>query len=118
MQRVQEDENITFIKGKVAKVEEDPETGDVLVTAEEVASGRKITERFDMVVLAAGMEPTTRMVKLPGGLQYETNGFLRIDQQDGIYAVGVATRPLDVNSSVQDATSKAIKCIQTLVGGK
>ncbi len=118
MQKVQADENITFIKGKVAKIEEDPETGDVLVTAEEVASGKKITERFEMVVLATGMEPTTRMVKLPGNLQYEQNGFLRAVQSEGVFASGVATRPLDVNSSVQDSTAKAIKVIQTLLGGK
>jgi len=118
LKKIEEDENVTMIKGKVAKIEEDPATGDVLVTAEEVATGKKITERFDMVVLATGMEPTTRVVKLPGQLEYEQNGFLKVKQSEGIFAVGVATRPLDVNSSVQDATAKAIKCIQTLVGGK
>ena len=117
--KVQSDENIRFIKGKVAKIEEEAETGNVLVTAEDVASLKKITESFDMVVLATGMEPQTRTQSFPGGIKTEENGFILSDAlPSGIYATGVATRPLDVNTSNQDATSKAIKCIQTLVGGR
>ncbi|RMG05120.1 MAG: CoB--CoM heterodisulfide reductase iron-sulfur subunit A family protein, partial [Nitrospirae bacterium] len=116
--KVEADENITFIKGKVAKIEEDPDTQDVIVTVEDVANLKKITERFDMVVLAAGMEPQAKTSNLPG-VKLEDNGFILSDQlPEGIFATGVATRPLDVNTSNQDATSKAIKCIQTLVGGK
>ncbi len=117
--KVEADENIQFIKGKVAKIEEDPETQDVIVTVEDVANVRKIHEKFDMVVLAAGMEPQTRTQRFPGGVNTEDNGFILADNlPEGIYAVGVAVRPNDVNTSNQDATSKAIKCLQTLVGGK
>lgn len=116
--KVEADENITFIKGKVAKIEEDPDTQDVIVTVEDVTNLKKITERFDMVVLATGMEPQAKTSSLPG-VKLEDNGFILSDQlPEGIFATGVATRPLDVNTSNQDATSKAIKCIQTLVGGK
>jgi|Deesub1362B_J571_1020462.scaffolds.fasta_scaffold00104_18 quinone-modifying oxidoreductase subunit QmoA len=116
--KVEADEKIKMIKGKVAKIEEDPSTGDPVVTVEDVANLKKIVESFDMVVLATGMEPQTRRNKLPGNVEYEENGFLKVDQPDGVFATGVATRPLDVNTSNQDATAKAIKCIQTLVGGK
>ena len=74
LRRVDSDENITRIKGKVAKVEEDTASGDVIVTAEDVAGGKKVHERFDMVVLAAGMEPQTRSQRFAGNLNYEENG--------------------------------------------
>ncbi len=117
--KVQADENVRFVKGKVAKIEEDPETGNVLVTAEDVANLKKITEEFEMVVLATGMEPQARSQGLPGNVNTEENGFIMADGlPSGIFATGVATRPLDVNTSNQDATAKAIKCLQTLVGGR
>lgn len=117
--KIESDENITFVKGKVAKIEEDSGSGDVVVTVEDVANIKKIQEKFDMVVLAAGMEPQAKTVSLPGGVKTEDNGFILSDAlPSGVFATGVATRPLDVNTSNQDATSKAIKCLQILVGGK
>ncbi len=118
LRRVDADENIVMIKGKVAKIEEDQATGDVVVTAEDVAGGKKIQEGFDMVVLAVGMEPQTRTREFPGGLRYEENGFIDVEQPAGVFGAGVAKKPLDVTSSVQDATASAIKCIQTVAGGK
>ena len=53
------DANVSFVKGKVAKIEEDPATKDVIVTVEDTLSGKKIQSRHDMVVLATGMEPST-----------------------------------------------------------
>ena len=57
--KIKEDQNVSFLKGKVAKVEQ-AQNGDVKVTAEDIQGGGKITETFDMVVLATGMEPTAR----------------------------------------------------------
>jgi len=117
LKKVETDENITLIKGKVGAVEEDPATGDVIVTVEDIVRGKKIQKRFDMVVLATGMQPQFFKERPPIELKYEDNGFLQPDQPAGIFGVGVATKPLDVYSTNQDATAKAIKCIQTLVGG-
>ena len=89
----------------------------MVVTAEDVAGGKKVHERFDMVVLAAGMEPQTRSKKFPGDLNYEENGFLLSEQPAGIFTAGVAKKPSDVTTSVQDATASAIKSIQ-IAGGK
>lgn len=117
LSKVDSDENIVMIKGKVAKIEEDPGTGDVIVTAEDVAEGRKITERFDMVVLATGMQPQTAKVKLPGDLELEDNGFILAEQTNGILSVGVAKKPSDVTTSVQEATASALRTLQTAAGG-
>ncbi len=112
LRKVQSDENVKMIKGKVAKVEEDAETGDVIVTAEDVEGGGKIHEKVEMVVLATGMDPS---LKEKENLAFEENGFILSDETSGIYSTGVAKRPSDVTTSIQDATGAALKSIQSLV---
>ena len=54
---LKEDENVFFIKGKVAAVAEDNQQR-ITVTAEDAISGEKVNQTVDMVVLATGMQPT------------------------------------------------------------
>ncbi|HDQ40951.1 MAG TPA: CoB--CoM heterodisulfide reductase iron-sulfur subunit A family protein [Desulfonatronum sp.] len=115
LQKIREDENVLMVKGKVAKVEEDGATGDVLVTAEDIIHGLKKEERFDMVVLATGMQPNMAGQALPMEMQLDEEGFC-ISQEDGFSAVGCAKMPLDVMRSAQTATGAALKAIQTVVG--
>jgi quinone-modifying oxidoreductase subunit QmoA len=112
--KIQGDQNVTFTKGKVARITEDPATKDVIVEAEDVMSGKKIKARFDMVVLATGMVPSTRAAKIPGDIAYTPEGFVAAASLNkGIYAVGSLKSPVDVARSVQDATGVAIKSIQS-----
>ena len=60
MQKVREDPNITLTKGKVARISEDPATGDLLVEFEDIFAGRKSKANFDLVVLAAGIVQSTK----------------------------------------------------------
>ena len=62
--KVKDDPNVTLTKGKVAKITEDPSTKDVIVEAEDIMAGKKIKAKFDMVVLAAGMVPSTKNSKI------------------------------------------------------
>jgi quinone-modifying oxidoreductase subunit QmoA len=111
---VKEDQNVTLTKGKVAKIEEAP-GGDVTVTVEDVLEGKKIKKTFDMVVLAAGMQPSGAQARVPG-LSYSQDGFSDQEaQQPGVYSVGTAKNPVDVQRSVQDATGTALKSIQSVV---
>lgn len=111
---VKEDQNVTLTKGKVAKIEEAP-GGDVAVTVEDVLNGKKIKKTFDMVVLAAGMQPSGARARVPG-LSYSQDGFSDQEaQQPGVYSVGTAKNPVDVQRSVQDATGAALKSIQSVV---
>jgi quinone-modifying oxidoreductase subunit QmoA len=113
--KVKDDPNVTLTKGKVAKIEEDPATGDVLLTAEDVLLNKKITERFDMVVLAAGMVPSTRDSKIPADISYTNEGFVMpASLKKGMFAVGTLKSPVDVSRSVQDATGVALKSIQSV----
>jgi len=112
-QQLQKDENVAFIKGKIAKITEDPQTKDLEVEGEDILTGVKVRQRVDMVVLATGMVPTTAESKLPN-IDIDASGFA-VDnlQKPGIYATGVVKKPMDVASSVQDATGAALKAIQS-----
>ena len=116
LQTVEANENVVFIKGKVASITDDPETGDVIVEAEDILGGGKVKQKVDMAVLATGMQPSTAGGKAPTGASLDENGLIIEDPQtSGIYAAGCAKRPVDVTSSVKDATGSALKAIQTMV---
>jgi quinone-modifying oxidoreductase subunit QmoA len=112
---VRDDEKVTLTKGKVAAITEDASTGDVTVEYEDVLAGKKQKKTFDMVVLAAGMQPSTKDSAIPG-ISLTPEGFMQPSAlKGGISAVGSTKSPVDVQRSVQDATGAAIKSIQTLV---
>ena len=114
--RVGGDENVKFIKGKVAKVEEDSTSGRVIVEAEDIYSGGKKRAQVDLVVLATGMHPTTAKDRVPADLRYDENGFIISDsQKPGIYAAGCVKKPLDVATANRDATAAALKAVQSTV---
>jgi len=109
-----DDENISFTKGKVAKITEDPATKNAVVEVEEVMGGGKISEQFDLVVLATGVVPSTADSPIPGvSLVCDDNGFLTDSPNGGgIFAAGCVKRPLDVSRSVKDSSAAVMKAIQ------
>jgi len=112
--KIKEDPNVTLTKGKVAKITEDAATGDVVLVAEDILAGKKVTETYDMVVLATGMVPSTKNSKIPADINYTDDGFvLPASLKPGMYAVGTLKSPVDVSRSVQDATGAAVKSIQS-----
>ena len=114
--KIKEDENVFFIKGKVAEVSEDPDSKNITVVAENAVTGEKIHQTVEMAVLATGMQPTAANAKLPADLNYNEDGFIINDyDQGGMFAAGCANKPADVVSSNQNATGMALKAIQTLV---
>jgi len=56
--------NVELIRGKVAKISQAP-GNKVELVAEDTSTGNKVRRTFDMVVLAAGMVPSTKTDKLP-----------------------------------------------------
>ncbi len=114
--RVQDNENVSLIKGKVARISEDAETKDLIVEAEDTVSGKMVKEKVEMVVLATGMVPTTEEIKIPAEIVYDSYGFIT-SEVPGVYAAGCSKRPVDVATSVRDATGAALKAIQSVAGG-
>lgn len=113
--KLKEDENVFFIKGKVAEVDEN-EDGSVKVLAENAVTGEKSWQTVDMAVLATGMQPTLANAKPNADLNFNEDGFIINDfAKGGMFAAGCANKPADVVSSNQNATGMALKAIQTLV---
>jgi quinone-modifying oxidoreductase subunit QmoA len=112
---IKADENVFFIKGKVAEVREDASTRNITVVAENAVTGEKTQQDVEMVVLATGMQPMAANAKLPADLKYNADGFIINDfEKGGMFAAGCANKPADVVSSNQNATGMALKAIQTL----
>ncbi|MFH1139556.1 MAG: CoB--CoM heterodisulfide reductase iron-sulfur subunit A family protein [Pseudomonadota bacterium] len=113
--RVQADSNVSFVKSKIAKITQDPQTGDVTLEGEDTMAGKPVKLTVDLAVLATGMVPATAADKIPAGVQYDQYGFIGADSgAAGIYAAGVLRRPNDVSSCVQSATGAALKAIQSI----
>ena len=110
--KVSANDHLKMVKGKVGRVEEDPETHDLMVTVEEVLTGKKLTQKFSMVVLATGIVPQTD--RLPLNLARDEFGFAT-NGTPGIFVTGCAKRPEEVSATVRDATGAALKAMQCAV---
>ncbi len=114
-QKLKEDKNIFFVKGKVAEVSE-ADNGAINVVAEDAIEGKKVNQKVDMLVLATGMEPSLSGVKPNvNELTFTEDSFIVNDfETKGMFATGCANKPGDVVSSNQSATGMALKAIQTV----
>jgi len=108
-EKVMADENVHFIKGKVADIIPEGD-GSVTVVAENAVTGEKVQEKVDMAILATGMQPAIQAEGASLGLQMDNNGFVLSDE--GMIASGCAKKVADVVTSNQSATAAALKAIQ------
>jgi len=116
--RVREEYGVEFIRGRPAKLTQDPTTKVITIRAEETLLN-KITEReFDMVVLSTGLIPAPGSEKIgkilsltvsPDGFFAEAHPKLRpVDTaMDGIYLAGCCQGPKDIPDSVAQAKAAA-----------
>jgi quinone-modifying oxidoreductase subunit QmoA len=114
--KMQEDEKFHFHRGKVAKIIEDPATGNVTLEAENTLTGEITKTEVEMAVLATGMVPNTLDDPPPLDTPLDEFGFISPDTGNGIVGAGVATRPYDVSASVQEATGAALKAMNFGMG--
>ena len=127
--RAQETDGIFLTKASVTKVEENG--GKLSVTAEDTLFGEDLTLDVDMVVLAAGMEPTTKeenSINLAYRLGpafsdldlfdgYADSHFICFPyetRRTGVYACGGVRKAETMEETVDDATGAALKAIQCL----
>ncbi|MBC8208431.1 MAG: CoB--CoM heterodisulfide reductase iron-sulfur subunit A family protein [Desulfobulbaceae bacterium] len=110
-EKLMDDANSTFIKGKVADIIPEAD-GSVTVVAENAVTGEKIKQNVEMAVLATGMQPTQAIAPVNGGQEMDSNGFVVSDPATGILSAGCARKAADVVTSNQSATAAALKAIQ------
>lgn len=114
--QAKEDANLRFFKGKVAKIEEDAATRNLILRVEDTTNGSLNEIPADLVVLATGMQPNTSEVRIPITVPYDDYGFVAsLEPRPGIYAAGCSRTPEGVSESVQDGTAAALKAIQSIV---
>lgn len=111
--KVQEDAGVVFIKGKVGEITENPETKKLVLEVEDQLAGEVIHPEVDMVVLATGMAPAAKPAG--GAAALDADGF--VASEDGVVGAGCARKPMEVASTVRDATAAALKAIQAVAGG-
>lgn len=109
------------VKGKVAAIEADPATGDVVVVADDMVSGTMTRTPVDLVVLATGMQANLAGGGAPEGVTVDGEGFVVEEalggpasgraSSDGIFAAGCARAPVDVQTATLEATAAAMRAM-------
>lgn len=105
--KVQTNKNIELVKGKVGKITE-TENNNLILEAEDILSGKKIKYEAELAVLATGIVPSNINIKL----NKDSNQFMTDAQTEGIIPVACSRKPMDVSTSLKDATGAALKAIQ------
>ncbi len=105
LNRAEQTDSITFTKGKAGRIKRDPNENALILEVEDIMAGTRRMDPFDMVVLATGLVPN-HIIPVLSTNEY---GFYQAGQIPGIYPAASCKRPMDVASSVKDATAAALK---------
>lgn len=112
-QKVQQDPTVSFLKSKVARIEQNA-NGDPVLHGVDTEGYHRYEVAHDLVVLAIGMEPESNGIKLPDDVVTDSSGFIEGSADGGMLGAGSAASPLDVNRSVQSATGAALRAIKVV----
>lgn len=110
---------VEFVKGKVAKIEENSDgSGDLVLFHEDVSTGKSKTAEHDLVVLSVGVLPNSEAVDYFKNETLETdelNYIKRVDEIvnppltsiEGVYVAGASAGPKDIPDSILSAGNAA-----------
>ncbi|KAA6182031.1 CoB--CoM heterodisulfide reductase iron-sulfur subunit A family protein [Thiohalocapsa marina] len=105
---------VKYVKSKPASIVADKD-GNPVVHGVDTEGYNRYAERFDLVVLAIGMEPAVPKDGFPVPIVVNREGFIEAAPENGgIFAAGGASDALDVNRAVQHATGAALRAIQVV----
>jgi heterodisulfide reductase subunit A len=116
--------NITYVRGRVAEINEGPNQNPVL-TYEDTREGVVKSEAFDLVILATACAPSSGNPELAKILDIELSpfGFFKTDASQpmdttrpGIFTCGCAHSPIDIPESVVQASGAAARAARTVMG--
>jgi heterodisulfide reductase subunit A len=118
-----------YVRGLPGDVEEDPTTGNLLVTVENTTSGKLERHELDMLVLSVGVEPPKDLAKISSllTLSKTSDGFLmeshpKLKPVDaptrGVYFAGFCESPKDIKDSVCQAGAASSRAGAILNAGK
>ncbi|HWR08348.1 FAD-dependent oxidoreductase [Sporomusa sp.] len=110
-----------YVRTMISEVKEDPVTEKLSINY--AAASKPVKEEFDLVVLAAGIRPSTRLKETAAILQIPLNqfGFVQVDplepvttKRPGIFSVGGSQGPLDVPETMSLASAAAAATTRAL----
>lgn len=113
--RAQDEYGIRYIRSRISSIDEDPETKDLLLSYE-TEKGKVITETFNMVVLAVGLNPPDDAKQLSKVLGFELNEYEFAKTlpfapskttKPGIFVCGAFASPKDIPETVMQASAAA-----------
>ena len=111
---VWKDKTVSFVKSKVARIAENTANGNPILHGVNTEGYHRYATEHDLVVLAVGMEPEVKGVKLPDDIVLDSSSFIEGSKDGGMFGAGAASSPLDVNRAVQSATAASLKAIQVI----
>ncbi|MBL3600550.1 MAG: CoB--CoM heterodisulfide reductase iron-sulfur subunit A family protein [gamma proteobacterium endosymbiont of Lamellibrachia anaximandri] len=113
-QKVKAQDNVNFIKSKVASIVKGDDDSPVLHGVDTEGYNR-YANQHDLVVLAVGMEPSVDKESFPVDIVINEEGFIEpASENGGIFAAGCSSDALDVNRAVQHATGAALRAVQVI----
>ncbi|MFV1859252.1 MAG: NAD(P)-binding protein, partial [Anaerolineales bacterium] len=118
------DNGAKFVRGRPSRISHNG-NGRIHVTYEATEQAKRVTDEYDMVVLANAVTPPESMTRLAASLGIETDedGFLLATEslgalvtttRPGIYAAGCATGPKDIPDSVAEGSGAAALALSHL----
>lgn len=115
-ERARKEFGVRYIRGRPAKIEESPQTKNLIIHYEETETGVLKKMEAEMVVLAvaAKMQPAAPAIPLP----IDEDRFVKLKEPylnpveteiEGVYVAGLAAGPKDIPDSVAQASAAAVK---------
>ena len=121
IERAEGEYGVRFVRCRVSRVDEEPETHDLYITYE--SDGDVDREKFEMVVLSVGLKPSEEAAELARTLGVEINpyGFSNADafestrtSRPGVLVCGTFSSPKDIPETVTQASAAASSAGETL----
>ncbi|MFX1454151.1 MAG: FAD-dependent oxidoreductase [Promethearchaeota archaeon] len=116
-QRAQEEYGVKYFQTKISRIEEDPETNDLIIHYEDLKTSTFHDFRANLVVLATPLVPSKGSQELGRILDIELDNYLFFKEksyynksqssQDGIFLCGFCQGPQDIPETVADASGVA-----------
>jgi heterodisulfide reductase subunit A len=112
IERAEDEHGVRFVRCRVSKTEEEPETNDLFITYVEDDEVRR--EEFDMVVLSIGFVLSDGVKELAEKVGVELNGYGFCETQPlrpletsrpGVFVCGMFSSPKDIPETVSQASA-------------
>jgi heterodisulfide reductase subunit A len=120
--KARKEHGIQYQRTRVSAIHEDPATQDLLIQYAD-QNGKIHFERFDMVVLAIGLQPPDTARHFTEMLDLELNeyGFCRTEKftplsttHSGVFVCGAFSTPKEISETIIDASGAAAEVMRLL----